>query len=274
MFGGAPGRSVVQGTGEPLALGGQLGFQLIYFCRASSLARPVNFPLELRHGFPQPDDERRARDRRRPALLVDGVADASHQGVEALVQVGADVSWGASDLCPAALEVTQFRLERVRIAVHIHGLRLGEQRLPRRLVGTLLLVTLREGLRPPGIERLLRGPEPLPERGFGVPIDVTGVLPLSHERAESVACRRPIAGLREAFRFCSSREKYSPRRRLNSDRAAAKRFHNSASALRSAPLISRHWSAISRSRSPAFFHWVLCASSSACSTSARLASVA
>ncbi len=61
---------------------------------------------------------------------------------------------------------------------------------------------------------------------------------------------------------------------MNASRAAEYRFHSASSVLRSSPLMVRHSSRISRSRSPAAFHWVaLFARSSASAASASLRAV-
>ena len=89
----------------------------------------------------------------------------------------------------------------------------------------------------------------------------------ARSHSASLACRAPA-------RSRSSSAKCEPRRRLKASRAAEYRFHSASSVLRSSPLIVRHSSRISRSRSPAAFHCVeLVASSSASAASASLRAV-
>ena len=89
----------------------------------------------------------------------------------------------------------------------------------------------------------------------------------ARSHSASLACRAPA-------RSRSRSAKCEPRRRLNVSRAAEYRFHSASSVLRSRPLIVRHSSRISRSRSPAAFHWVeLAARSSASTASASLRAV-
>jgi len=71
-----------------------------------------------------------------------------------------------------------------------------------------------------------------------------------------------------------ARRNAKPRRRLKVSRAAEYRFHRASSVLRSSPLMVRHSSRISRSRSPAAFHcvaFVARSSASAASVSLRVA---
>ena len=89
----------------------------------------------------------------------------------------------------------------------------------------------------------------------------------ARSHSASLACLTPT-------RSRSSSAKCEPRRRLNVSRAAEYRFHSASSVLRSRPVIVRHSSRISRSRSPAAFHCVdVVAMSSASAASASLRAV-
>ena len=101
----------------------------------------------------------------------------------------------------------------------------------------------------------------------GAPVGGVGQLPRRARTAPPWPGRAPT-------RSRSSSAKCEPRRRLNVSRAAEYRFHSASSILRSSPVIVRHSSRISRSRSPAAFHWVAWRrSSSASAASASLRAV-
>ena len=92
----------------------------------------------------------------------------------------------------------------------------------------------------------------------------------ARSHSASLACRAPA-------RSRSSSAKCEPRRRLKVSRAVEYRFHSASSVLRSSPLMVRHSSRISRSRSPAAFHcveFVARSSASAASVSLRAACAA
>ena len=153
--------------------------------------------------------------------------------------------------CHWRLDVAQLGLGGPRVGVDVERLGLGEQRLLALQVALLLGVAGREDLAAAGEERVLRGPEPLPELLLGLLGGARRGLPLGHQLLEPVGGGGPLGRLGQRLGLgdqlllavwaclrCASRvAKWAPRRRVKPSRAAAYRFHSSPSVFLSTPWI-------------------------------------
>ena len=220
-----------------------------------------------------------------PPLAVGGVAhlvlDGAQPGLERPDVVAGDLA----DRLPALLDRAQRGTRGGRVGdVDLFGL--GEQRSLGLGVGRRTRRPVRRTTPSAREERVLRGPEALPQRVVGVLVGAarrpstppsgrgsgrrSGPSRRSRRAPRPPRPAPPCACLAPA-RWRSRSAKCDPRRRLNASRALENRFQSSSSVLRSIPRIVRHSSRIALNRSPACFHWV--ASAASCSASAASSSL-
>ena len=95
-------------------------------------------------------------------------ADLVLDGAQPPVEPGGGLAGHPAGVVPLALDLAQPGLRGLRVGVDVERLGLGEQRLLAVQVGLLLGVAGGEDLAAPGEERVLRGPEPLPELLLGL----------------------------------------------------------------------------------------------------------